>query len=199
MDTTPCWNGLTQLVQAWSRGEQSALDELIPQVYAELHRLAHHYMRNERSGHALQTTALINEAYLRLATSKLEDCPSRSYFFGVCARIMRQILVDWARSQQSLKRQGDLRPVELKEALAAVDPKSDPDLIAIDIALEKLAVLDPRKAQIVELRFFGGLSIEEAAEALNVSVGTVSRDWSIARAFLHRELVGTPQSNRQQA
>jgi RNA polymerase sigma-70 factor (ECF subfamily) len=190
MSSTPCPNDVTQLVQAWGRGEQTALQQLVPLVYSELHRLAHRFMKGERAGHGLQTTALINEAYLRLLDAKLEACPGRSYFFGVCARLMRQILVDWARSQQSLKRQGDLRPVELNEALA-VDPSSDPSLVAVDDALNALAALDPRKAEIVELRFFGGLTIEETAEALNISVGTVSRDWGIARTFLHRQLSGT--------
>jgi len=190
MSSTPCSDEVTELVQAWGRGEQTALEQLVPLVYAELHRLAHHYMKGERPGHGLQTTALINEAYLRLSKANLEDCPGRSYFFGVCARLMRQVLVDWARTQQSLKRQGGLRPVELKEALAAVDRASDPDLVSVDDALKKLAQLDPRKAEMVELRFFGGLSIEETAQAMGISVGTVSRDWNIARAFLHRQLRG---------
>jgi len=192
MSSTPCSNEVTELVQAWGRGEQTALEQLVPLVYAELHRLAHHYMKGERPGHGLQTTALINEAYLRLSNAKLDDCPGRSYFYGVCARLMRQVLVDWARTQQSLKRQGGLRPVGLEEALAAVDPASDPDLVAVDDALKKLAELDPRKAQMVEFRFFGGLSIEETAQAMGISVGTVSRDWNIARAFLHRQLRGRP-------
>ena len=152
---------VTELVEAWSRGEQSALEKLVPMVYAELHRLAHHYMKGERPGHGLQTTALVNEAYLRLVKAKLEDCPGRAYFFGVCARLMRQVLVDWARTHQSLKRQGDLRPVELKEALVASAPTADPDLVAIDEALEELAAIDPRKAEIVELRFFGGLALSK--------------------------------------
>lgn len=185
---------VTELVQAWSRGEETALEKLVPIVYAELHRLAHHYMKSEHPGHGLQTTALINEAYLRLVNAKLENCPGRSYFFGVCARLMRQVLVDWARTHHSLKRQGDLRPVELKEALAASAPTADPDLVAIDEALQELAALDPRKAEIVELRFFGGLSIEQTAQALGVSVGTVSRDWGIARTFLHRQLRGVAET-----
>src|SRR5450631_3732809 len=117
MSSTPCSNEVTELVQAWGRGEQTAPEQLVPLVYAELHRLAHHYMKGERPGHGLQTTALINEAYLRLSKANLEDSPGRSYFYGVCARVMRQVLVDWARTQQSLKRQGGQRPVELKEAL----------------------------------------------------------------------------------
>jgi RNA polymerase sigma factor (TIGR02999 family) len=189
MSSTSCSNEVTELVQAWSRGEPQALDQLVPIVYSELHRLAHHYMKGERPGHGLQTTALINEAYLRLAEARLEACPGRTYFFGVCARLMRQILVDWARTHQSLKRQGDHNPVALNEArLASSHP--DPDLLAVNDALNELAALDPRKAEIVELRFFGGLSIEETAQALNISVGTVSRDWGIARTFLHRHLSG---------
>jgi RNA polymerase sigma-70 factor (ECF subfamily) len=190
MSSTPCSNEVTELVQAWGRGEPAALEQLVPMVYAELHRLAHHYMQGERPGHGLQTTALINEAYLRLVAARLEACPGRAYFFGVCARLMRQVLVDWARAQQSLKRQADCNPVALNEALAS-STSSDPDLVAVDDALNALSVVDPRKAEIVELRFFGGLSIEETAQSLNISVGTVSRDWGIARTFLHRYLSGT--------
>ena len=186
--STPCSHAVTELVQAWGRGEQDAIDQLVPLIYSELHRLAHRHMQGERPGHGLQTTALINEAYLRLMEAKLHECPGRAYFFGVCGRIMRQILVDWARSQNSLKRQAGRQPFELNEAIATVDPKSDPDLVAVDDALKALAELDPRKAEIVELRFFGGLSIEETAQALDISVGTVSRDWGIARTFLHRQL-----------
>jgi RNA polymerase sigma factor (TIGR02999 family) len=189
MSSTSCSNEVTELVQAWSRGEPQALQNLVPIVYSELHRLAHHYMKGERPGHALQTTALINEAYLRLAEARLEACPGRAYFFGVCARLMRQILVDWARTHQSLKRQGDYHPLTLNEALAA-SSQPDPDLLAVDDALNALAAIDPRKAEIVELRFFGGLSIDETAQALNISIGTVSRDWGIARTFLHRHLRG---------
>jgi len=191
MSSASCSNEVTELVQAWSRGEPQALEQLVPIVYSELHRLAHHYMKGESPGHALQTTALINEAYLRLAEAHLEACPGRAYFFGVCARLMRQILVDWVRAHQSLKRQGDHNPVALNEALAAsTSASSDPDLLAVDDALNALAAIDPRKAEIVELRFFGGLSIEETAQALHISVGTVSRDWGIARTFLHRHLSG---------
>lgn len=188
--STPCSSEVTELVQAWSRGEQTALEQLVPLVYAELHRLAHHYMKGERPGHGLQTTALINEAYLRLVDARLEICPGRAYFFGVCARIMRQVLVDWARSQQSVKRQGERNALALNEAIASRGPGSDIDLAEVDNALNELAALDPRKAEIVELRFFGGLSIEETARALGISVGTVSRDWGIARTFLHRQLSG---------
>jgi RNA polymerase sigma factor (TIGR02999 family) len=185
--STSCSEKVTELLQAWGRGEEAALNQLVPLVYAELHRLAHRYMRDERPGHALQTTALINEAYLRLVDAKLDNCPDRSYFLGICARVMRQILVDWARAQQSLKRQGDFRALELNEALIP-DRAFNPDLIAIDEALNALAAVDPRKAQIVELRFFGGLDVEEVARTLGISVGTVARDWTIARIFLRRQL-----------
>jgi len=175
------------------RGEEAALDQLVPLVYSELHRLAHHYMRDERPGHALQTTALINEAYLRLAGAKLEACPDRNYFLGVCARVMRQILVDWARSQQALKRQGGLNALELREALTP-SPGSHtgthPELPALDEALQALAAVDERKAEIVEMRFFGGFSVSEIAQTLGVSEGTVARDWTIAKAFLRRHLSG---------
>ncbi len=178
---------VTFLAKAWASGEQDALNQLVQHVYAELHRLAHGYMRGERPGHALQTTALVNEAYLRLAVANAADCPDRRYFFGVCARLMRQILVDWARMQRSQKREGEANALELRPEVLP-DPHSEPDLVAVDDALESLARLDPRKAQIVELRFFGGLTVDETAEALNVSPGTVARDWAIAKLFLRREL-----------
>ncbi len=185
---------VTELVQAWSRGEETALEKLVPVVYAELHRLAHHYMKSERPGHGLQTTALVNEAYLRLVNAKLDNCPVGLTFSVSAPASCARYLVDWARTHQSLKRQGDLHPVELKEAMVASAPSADPDLVAIDEALQELAALDPRKAEIVELRFFGGLSIEQTAQALGVSVGTVSRDWSIARTFLHRQLRGVAET-----
>ncbi len=178
---------VTGLLAAWRGGDEDALNQLVPLIYSELHRLAHYYMRAERPGHALQTTALINEAYLRVADAKLDDCPDRNYFLGVCARVMRQVLTDWARTQQSLKRKGNLNALELNESILPAAP-SNPDLLAIDEALGHLADVDARKAQIVELRFFGGLSVDEIAKVLDVSVGTVARDWTIAKAFLRREL-----------
>ena len=183
----PSAHEITRLLQAWSEGEQSALDRLIPLVYQELHRLAHRYMARERSGHTLQTTALLNEAYLRLVDSAKPNWQSRTHFFAVSAQVMRRILVDWARSRQALKRGGQERPLELEEALVVGDaPRTD--LVGLDGALKALAALDPRKSAVVELRFFGGLSVEEAAEVLKVSPETVMRDWKSAKRWLRREL-----------
>jgi len=178
---------LTQLLQAWSEGSVSALDELTPVVYDDLHRAARRYMADERSDHTLQATALVNEAYLRLLDSAHPSWQSRAHFFAVCGRIMRRILVDWARSRQALKRGSDVPPLELQEA-AAVTGRPGTDLVAIHDALEALAALDPRKAQIVELRFFGGLTAKETAEVLRVSEETVLRDWKLAKSWLRREL-----------
>jgi RNA polymerase sigma factor (TIGR02999 family) len=183
----PSAHEITRLLQAWSEGEQSALDRLIPLVYQELHRLAHRYMARERSGHTLQTTALLNEAYLRLVDSAKPNWQSRTHFFAVSAQVMRRILVDWARSRQALKRGGQERPLELEEALVVGDaPRTD--LVGLDGALKALAALDPRKSAVVELRFFGGLSVEEAAEVLKVSPETVMRDWKFSKSWLRREL-----------
>ena len=183
----PSAHEITRLLQAWSEGEQSALDRLIPLVYQELHRLAHRYMARERSGHTLQTTALLNEAYLRLVDSAKPNWQSRTHFFAVSAQVMRRILVDWARSRQALKRGGQERPLELEEALVVGDaPRTD--LVGLDGALKALAALDPRKSAVVELRFFGGLSVEETAEVLKVSSETVLRDWKFAKSWLRREL-----------
>jgi len=191
---------VTQLLQAWSDGERGALDRLLPVVYAELHRLAQHYMAHERPGHTLQTTALVNEAYVRLVDTERANWRNRAHFFGACAQVMRRILVDWARTRQALKRGGEQRPLELDEALAAVEP--DADLVALDDALNALSELDPRKGQVVEMRFFGGLSVEETAEVLKISPETVMRDWKFAKSWLRRELnkgahcaAGTPASN----
>jgi RNA polymerase sigma factor (TIGR02999 family) len=182
---------LTQLLQAWSEGQQDALDEIIPVVYDDLHKLAQRYMSDERSGHTLQVTALVNEAYLRLLDSAHLSWQSRSHFFAVCGRIMRRILVDWARSRQSLKRGSNLPPVELQDAVA-VKGRLGTDLVAIDDALKALAVLDERKSQVVELRFFGGLNAKETAEVLHVSEETVLRDWKLAKSWLRRELSREP-------
>jgi RNA polymerase sigma factor (TIGR02999 family) len=184
---------LTQLLQAWSEGDQSALDKLMPVVYDELRRLARHYMADERPGHTLQTTALVNEAYLRLVDAAQFNWESRAHFFGVCAGMMRRILVDAARSRQAQKRGADVPDLELQEALA-VGVERGRDLVAIDDALQALAAFDARKAQIVELRFFGGLSVKETAEVLKVSEETVLRDWKLAKSWLRRELSGEPQS-----
>jgi RNA polymerase sigma factor (TIGR02999 family) len=178
---------VTQWLIAWSSGDQTALDKLMPLVYDELHRLAHHYMSRERPGHTLQTTALVNEAYLRLIDQKSVSWQNRAHFFAVAAQVMRQILVDYARRRQVLKRGGQAVKVSLDEA-AIVSQERGADLVALDDALTSLAAIDPRKSQIVELRFFGGLSVEETAEVLKVSPRTVMRQWSLAQAWLYREL-----------
>jgi RNA polymerase sigma factor (TIGR02999 family) len=185
-------NHITQLLELWSQGDQLALEKLMPLVYSELHRQAERYMAAERPGHTLQTTALINEAYLRLAGSASVNWESRTHFFGVCAQVMRRILVDWARARQAGKRGGNMAPLELDEALAAA-AQPGTDLVAIDDALQALAEIDPRKARVVELRFFGGLSVEETAQVLKVSVETVHRDWKLAKIWLRRELSGGHQ------
>ncbi len=178
---------ITRLLVAWGDGDQSALEELAPLVHSELHRLAHHYMGRERPGHTLQTSALVNEAYIRLIDWKNVRWQNRAHFFGVAAQLMRRILVDFARSRGYHKRGGGVMAVTLGDAALVTGGKGT-DLIALDEALEALAELDARQSKVVELRFFGGLSIEEAAKVLKVSPGTVRRDWSLARAWLHREL-----------
>jgi RNA polymerase sigma factor (TIGR02999 family) len=182
-------HGVTQLLVAWSHGNQEALDELTQMVYHDLRRLAHHYMRAERPGHLLQTTALIHETYLRLIDWKGIHWKNRAHFVGICAQLMRRILVDFARSQGYVKRGGKSRRVQLDEAAALPDTRGS-DLVAIDDALRGLAEIDPRKSRIVELRFFGGLSVEEIAEVLRISPRTVMREWSLAQAWLHKELRG---------
>ena len=172
---------LAQLLQSWSQGREGAIDKLVPLVYDDLRRLAHRFMADERPGHTLQTTALVNEAYLRLAGSAQGTRESRIHFFAACSRSMRQILVDSARSRQALKRGGEAPRVELQEALAAAG-QPGADLVAIDDALNALAAIDPRKSQVVELRFFGGLSVQETAEVLKVSVETVQRTGGWLRA-----------------
>src|SRR6267143_1863477 len=171
---------VTGLLLAWSDGEQAALEKLMPLVYAELHRLAKRYMRREHAGHTLQTSALVNEAYLQLIDARGVRWQNRTHFFAVSAQIMRRILVDFARARQNLKRGGGARQVTLDEALV-VTPESGADLLALDEALERLAVLNPRQAQVVEQRYFGGLNEEEVAEVLKVSPRTVRSDWSLAR------------------
>ena len=180
---------ITRLLQAWSQGDQRALDELTPYVYKELHRVAHRYMSREPRGHTLQTAALINEAYVRLIDSGDMNWQNRAQFFGVCARLMRQILIDFARSRLSKKRGRNVQCISLDESLeVSVEPRAD--LVALNDALNRLAAIDPRKSQVVELRFFGGLSIEETGEVLKVSPGTVMRDWRLAKAWLLREMSG---------
>jgi RNA polymerase sigma factor (TIGR02999 family) len=179
----------TALLQAWGRGEATALHQLLPLVYEELRHVARRQMRREREGHTLQPSALVNEPYLRLMDVKEIDWRDRHHFFAIAARIMRRILVDAARTQGYQKRGGGLQTVSLDEALGvAAGPPCD--LVALEDALNALAAFDPRKCQVVELRFFGGLSVEEAAQALHVSIGTIMRDWRLARAWLARELEG---------
>ena len=178
---------VTQLLVAWGKGDQHAFDALMPEVRKELHRLAAHYMAEEPPGHELQPTALINEAYLRLVDWKNIQWSDRAHFFGMAANMMRRVLVDYARSRDRLKRGGEAIQVSFTEAANLPVPQST-DVLALDKALRELEKIDPRKSQIVEMRFFGGLSQEETAEALNVSVATVRRDWSLARAWLAREL-----------
>ncbi len=178
---------ITQLLQAWCEGEQAAQEKLIPLVYAELHRLAHHYMIGERAGHLLQTTALVNEAYLRLVDVNQVRWRDRTHFYAMAATMMRRILVDLARTRMTYKRGGDLQQVELDES-AVLSSEPDTRLVELDEALNSLASFDPRKAQVVELRFFGGMTEEETAEALKISIDTVKRDWTIAKAWLYREM-----------
>ncbi len=176
------------LLQAWSEGDRDALDRLTPIVYGELHRLAQRYMRRERPGHSLQATALVNEAYMRLADYKSMRWQNRAHFFAVSAQLMRRILVEHAR-RHNLKRGGDVPHVALEETVM-IGGDRDPDLVSLDDAMNTLAQFDARKAQVVEMRFFGGLSVEETAEVLKVSSVTVMRDWSTAKAWLYRELAG---------
>ncbi len=187
--TKPSPHEVTQLLQAWKDGNQEALGKLVPLVHEELHRLARHYMRGERQGHTLQTTELVNEAYMRLINWKNVQWQNRAHFFGVAARVMRHILVDFARSRHYAKRGGDACRVSLSEA-AVVSRERGEDLIALDDALQSLAALDARKARIVELRFFGGLSVDETAEVMKISSRTVMREWSLAQAWLYRQLSG---------
>jgi RNA polymerase sigma factor (TIGR02999 family) len=191
----PSVGDVSQLLQAWTGGDQKALEALTPVVYDELRRLARNYMRRERPGHSLQTTALVNEAYIRLVDYKRMQWQNRAHFFAVSAQLMRRILVDHAR-RHNLKRGGDARQVSLEEA-AAVTGERTSDLVSLDEAMNALARIDPRKMQVVEMRFFGGLSVEETAEVLKVSPVTVMRDWSTAKAWLYRELTGgTDDANR---
>lgn len=185
--TTPSANDITQLLIAWRAGDAAALEALMPLVYQELHRLAHRYLGRDRHGHTLQTTALVNEAYLRLVNQQDLPWHDRVHFFAVAAQMMRRILVDYARARHVQKRGGGARHVALDEALEVSDARAA-EVVALDEALESLAVFDPRKSQLVELRFFGGLSIEETAEVLGVSPGTVMRDWTLAKAWLQREI-----------
>ena len=185
--TTPSPQEVTALLVDWSKGDQAALDKLMPLVHQELHRLAHHYMRMERRGQTLQTTALINEAYLRLIDQQNVRWQYRAHFFGIAAQLMRRILVDHARKHSRAKRAGNARQVSLDEA-ALVSAERAAELVALDDALKSLTAIDPRKNQLVELRFFGGLSVEETAEVMKVSPRTVEREWTMAKAWLRREI-----------
>jgi len=178
---------ITQLLVAWNNGDHSALEQLAPLVHQELHRLAKRKMAGEGPGHILQTTALVNEAYLRLIDWQNVNWQNRAHFFGLAAKIMRHILVDFARARHRDKRGGDALQVSLSEA-ADIAQEQSADLVALDDALQTLERLDPRQARVVELRFFAGLSLDETAEALKVSVATVRRDWKMAEAWLFREL-----------
>jgi RNA polymerase sigma factor (TIGR02999 family) len=178
---------ITLMLKAWGDGDRGALEQLTSIVYDELRRLAHSYLRRENVGHTLQTSALVNEAWVRLIDAEQVNWQNRAHFFGVSAQLMRQILVDFARSRQSLKRGGQVFKITLGEA-EDIAVEKETDLVALDDALNALAELDSRQSKVVEMRFFGGLSLEETAEVLKVSPGTVRRDWRMARAWLHREL-----------
>ena len=188
--TRPPQHQITELLAEWSEGNQSALDELYPLVYEELHRLARRYMSRERKGHTLQTTALINEAYVRLVDQKNVHWANRSHFFAISAQIMRRILIDHARRHGYAKRGGGAQQVSLEE-VAMIAPNPGSELVRLDEALKILAKMDPRRCHVVELRYFGGLSNEEIADVLKVSENTVTRDWNLARAWLYQQLTGS--------
>jgi RNA polymerase sigma-70 factor (ECF subfamily) len=179
---------ISTILRAWAGGDQGALDKLTPIVYDELRRMARRHMRRERPGHSLQTTALVNEAYLRLVDYKRMQWQNRAHFFAVSAQLMRRILVEHAR-RHNLKRGGGVLHVSLEEALVMGGGR-EAEVVALDDAMNALAKIDPRKVQVVEMRFFGGLSVEETAEVLKISPVTVMRDWTMAKAWLHRELTG---------
>ena len=191
MGTSPS-RDITQLLRAWRDGDEHALELLTPVVYEELRKAAKRHMARERDGHTLQTTALINEVYLRLVNLDDVNWQDRAHFFAICARLMRRILTDYARSRSYLKRGGDARRVTLDEALM-VSANPSLDLVALEGALTKLGEVDSRKSSVVELRFFGGLSLKETAEALKISTDTVTRDWNLAKAWLLREMEGEPR------
>lgn len=186
----PAPSEITQLLKDWGGGDQTALDKLMPLVYDELHRMAHQHMRREQAGHTLQTSALINEAYLRLVDQPQIRWESRAHFFGIAARLMRRILVEEARRRNSAKRGGKAIQISLVDG-ANVAQEQAAQVVALDDALKSLEAIDLRQSEIVELRFFGGLSIEETAEVLKVSPGTVMRDWTFARAWLRNEMNGS--------
>ena len=191
----PSAHEVTQLLRAWSEGDQEALDKLTPLVYEELHRAAHRYIARERPGHTLETTELVNEIYLRLVDIREVTWQDRAHFLAVCARLMRRVLTDFARSRAYLKRGGDSPRVALDEALlVSREPRAD--LVALDDSLNALAAIDLRKSRVVELRFFGGLSVEETEEVLKISSKTVDRDWKVARLWLMQEMNGKSRNGR---
>jgi RNA polymerase sigma-70 factor (ECF subfamily) len=190
--TTHCRHEVTGLLEAWGRGDEEALQKLVPLVYRELRQAARRYMAGERPGHVLQTTALVNETYLRLVGVQKVSWQNRAHFLAICAQLMRRILTDFARSRGYQKRSGKVNRVSFTEALW-VAPQSDTDLAALDEALKKLAAVDERKSRVVEMRFFGGLTVQESAEVLKVSQDTVMRDWKMAKVWLLRELNGEGQ------
>lgn len=180
-------NDVTRLLEAWSEGKQEAFDELMPLVYEELRRMAKNYMNSQPSGHTLQTTALIHEAYLKLADQREKRWQNRAHFFAVAAQSMRHILVDHARSHQTQKRGGETQIISLEDVAYISNERAD-EIVALDEALQNLSALDERKGRVVELRYFGGLSVEETAEVLKISQETVMRDWRFAKTWLLREL-----------
>jgi len=185
--TTLSQIGVTELLVDWSKGDQEALNKLTPMVYDELHKLASRYLRRERSNHTLQTTALVHEAYLKLVDQKDANWQNRAQFFAVAAQLMRRILVDYARRHRASKRGGSYYKLTLDEVLASSGEK-DAELLALDDALDRLAAIDPQQSRVVELRVFAGLSLEETAHALDISPRTVRREWSMAKAWLHKEI-----------
>jgi RNA polymerase sigma factor (TIGR02999 family) len=181
-------DNLTSLLIEWQEGDPTALDRLTPLVYDELRRIAHRYVRRERNGHTLETTALVNEAYVRLAGSKNIAWENRSHFFAATAQVMRHVLIDHARKRLYAKRGGDIQHVPLDDAMSEMTAQRADELIVLNEALSELAKLDPRKASVVEMRYFAGLSLEETAEVLNISLMTVRRDWRAAKAWLFRRM-----------
>jgi RNA polymerase sigma factor (TIGR02999 family) len=179
---------ITQMLRDWGEGKAEVMDELLPHVYAELHRQAAAFLRHERANHTLQTTALVHEAYLKLVDQDRVEWQNRNHFFAIAAQAMRRILVDYAKKRHREKRGGSNEDLSLEEALLAAADETNVDLIALDQALSRLAKLDPQQEKIVELRYFAGLSLEEAASALDISRATAARDWQVAKAWLHREM-----------
>jgi len=184
---TPSPEEVTDLLNDWGNGDQEALNRLMPLVYDELHRLASRYLRHERVGHTLQTTALVHEAYLKLVDHKKANWHNRVQFFAAAAKVMRHVLVDYARSRKAAKRGGDYCRLSLDEAAISSRDK-DADLLVLNEALDNLAAIDPQQSQVVELRVFGGLTVEDTAEALGISARTVKREWSMAKAWLHQQI-----------